>query len=169
MHLLVLTIVWAGVANLGLIVPLWRQTVLTYYLHAIIMWVLAIFTFVGSFMELVVESGDIANEDLHETTGIIAFACTLVICVLGVWLRFSQESPLIPAWVVHYSRYVHAVGGIAVWVIAQVALLSAWQGVDNTIFTGILVWQIIFIIARTAYRFFPPRLESKVIDHQTED
>ena len=169
MHLLILTIMWAGVANLGMLVYLWRQTVITYYLHAIIMWVLAIFTFVGSFFELVAESGEIANEDLHETTGIIAFALTLVICVLGVWLRFSQESAIIPGWVVHYSRYVHVFGGIIVWVIAQIALLSAWQGVDNTIFTGILIWQIVFIIIRTTYRFFPPRLESKVIDHQTED
>ena len=148
MHLLILTIMWAGVANLGILVYMWRQTVITYYLHAIIMWVLAIFTFVGSFFELVAESGEIVNEDLHETTGIIAFALTLVICVLGVWLRFSQESAIIPGWVVHYSRYVHVFGGIIVWVIAQIALLSAWQGVDNTIFTGILIWQIVLTTIR---------------------
>ena len=149
---------WAGVANLGLIVPLFRHTVVTYYLHAIIMWVLAIFTFAGSFLQLIAESGSLPNGDLHETFGIITMACTLVICVLGVWMRVSQESSNIPGWVVHYSRYVHAIGGIIVWLVAQVALLLAWHGINETVFIALLVWQVIFIILRTAYRFFPPRI-----------
>jgi formate-dependent nitrite reductase membrane component NrfD len=52
LHLLSLTIMWAGVANLGLIVPLFRQTTVTYYLHTLLMWIVCIFTFVGSYMEL---------------------------------------------------------------------------------------------------------------------
>ena len=168
MHLTVLTIMWAGVANLGILVYMFRQTVITYYLHAIIMWVLAIFTFVGAFLQLI-KDGVMPNMDLHRTAGVITLACTLVICVGGVWLRFSQESAIAPAWVVHYSRYVHAVGGIIVWVVAQIALLSAWKGVNETVFIGVLVWQIVFLLFRAGYRFFPPRLESKVIDHQTED
>ena len=168
MHLLILTIMWAGVANLGILVYMWRQTVITYYLHAIIMWVLAIFTFVGAFLQLI-KDGVMPNMDLHRTAGVITLACTLVICVGGVWLRFSQESAIAPAWVVHYSRYVHAVGGIIVWVVAQIALLSAWKGVNETVFIGVLVWQIVFLLFRAGYRFFPPRLESKVIDPQTED
>ena len=60
-HLLSLTIIWAGAANLGLIVPLFRHSVVTYYLHAIIMWVVAIFNFAGCFMELVVEEGELGD------------------------------------------------------------------------------------------------------------
>ena len=158
-HLLVLTIIWGGVVNIGLIVPLFRHTVITYYLHAFIMWIVAIFNFAGCFMELVVESGELGDgEDFHEALGIVTLALTLIICVLGIWLRFACESPRIPGWVVRYSRYAHAFTGIGLWACAQMALLSAWWSTNITIFYGLLGYQIAFIIIRSIYRLFPPRI-----------
>ena len=56
-HLLSLTIVWAGAVNIGIIVYLFRHSVITYYLHAIIMWVACIFTFTGAFMQIIKDQG----------------------------------------------------------------------------------------------------------------
>lgn len=60
-HLLILTITWAGLANIGLIAPLFRHTIFAYYLHSVIMWLVVIFTLVGSFLPIVGEGGQ-----LHE-------------------------------------------------------------------------------------------------------
>ena len=49
LHRLTLTVMWTGVANLGLLAPLFRHSVLSYYVHSISMWIVAIFTFVGVF------------------------------------------------------------------------------------------------------------------------
>ena len=58
-HCYILTIVWCGLANLGMIFPLFRHTVITYYLHAITMWIVAILTFVGTIIQIIVPNHDL--------------------------------------------------------------------------------------------------------------
>ena len=60
-HFLSLTIIWAGAVNVGIIVYLFRHSVITYYIHAIIMWIACIFTFCGAFMQIVMGQGSIGN------------------------------------------------------------------------------------------------------------
>ena len=44
---MILTVGWCGVANLGILVQLFRQTKVTYYLHALCMWGVVVCTAVG--------------------------------------------------------------------------------------------------------------------------
>ena len=78
-------------ANLGIIFPLFRQTVLTYYLHALTMWIVAILTFVGTIIQIIVPNHDLQGYGrVHEIIGICVLSVTLSICFLGTWLRFAQ-------------------------------------------------------------------------------
>ena len=68
---------------------------------------------------------------------------------------------------IRYSRYIHIVGGMTLWTLAQIALLSAWYGTNISVFYGLLGWQIAFFLLKMIYLFFPPTLQAKVKDFQT--
>ena len=68
------------------------------------------------------------------------------------------------------GRYIHAGAGIILWIVAQVALLSAWAGYNQTIFIGLLIYQIVFFVFRSLYRFFLPfQIQSPAKDYQVEN
>lgn len=92
-----------------------------------------------------------------------------MVCLLGVWLRYSQESSKISGTIVRYSRYIHGFAGIGLWTLAQCALLVAWYEQNPTVFTGLLIYSIVFIVLRTLYRYYPFQIQSKAKDYQTED
>ena len=57
LHRLILTVTWTCLANVALIMPLFRQTTITYYIHSTIMWVLVICTTVGIVAEITIWDG----------------------------------------------------------------------------------------------------------------
>ncbi len=65
LHRLALTIAWTGLANIAMIMPLFRQTILTYYIHSTIMWIVAICTAIGVFAEIVVWDGRLEAAALY--------------------------------------------------------------------------------------------------------
>ena len=160
-HVISLTIIWVGMANVGLICRLFRHSLLSYYIHAISMWIVAIFTFVGSFMEIAAQAASTENS-LHEIAGLIVLGLTLIICLMGVWLRHSQESHKIAGQVVRYSRIAHLIGGMLLYIGAQIALLSAWWKHEKTIFSIIVIIEIVFFTIWCLCRIFPPKISSMI-------
>ena len=87
---MILTVGWCGVANLGLIMPLFRQSVVTFYLHAICMWGVVVCTAVGVIGEIIVWDGRIVyGAIIHKYIGLVVFLFTFAIALLGVWTRIT--------------------------------------------------------------------------------
>ena len=120
------------------------------------MWIVAIFTFVGSFMEIAAQAASTENQ-LHEIAGLIVLGLTLIICFMGVWLRYTQESHKIAGQIIRYSRIAHLIGGLLLYVLAQVALLCAWWKHEKTIFYIIVSLEGVFFLFWCVCRIFPPK------------
>lgn len=101
--------------------------------------------------------------------GFVNFGVLLAICLLGVWLRHTQESSTLSGKVVRYSRFIHIYAGLILFICCQASVLSAYYSLDIQIFYALLGYQIGFLVLRGLYRFFPPRIGTIGIDYQAEN
>ena len=84
-------------------------------------------------------------------------------------MKYTQSSSHAKAWVIEYTRYVHAFGGLILFIISQTAILSAWWSRNKIVFYCLLGYQVIFLIIRTFYRLNPLHIASVAKDPQTEN
>ena len=164
------TILWGLVANIGIAAMLFRSSTLAYYIHAIAMSFVVLFSTGSVITEIVSFGGGLGSgATFHHIVGNIIFSFMVTILILGFWMKYAQSSSNVKAWVVEYSRYVHAFGGLILFIISQGNILSAWWSQNRIVFYCLLAYQIIFLIVRTFYRLNPLHLASRPKDSQTED
>ena len=169
-HLWAQTVTWTFIVNIGIAVMLFRHSHAAYYIHACAMSFAMFFTFTSVILEIISVGGGLGEgKTVHHIAGLIVFTSMTTIYILGFWMKYTQSSSYIKAWMIEYTRYVHAFGGIALFLVSQVALLSAWWSQNKTVFYCLMVYQIIFFGVRTFYRLNPFHIASIAKDTQTEN
>ena len=169
-HLWSLTISWTLVASVGIAAMLFRHSHLVYYIHAGAMTFVVFFTFTAVIAQVISFGGGLGSgATVHHIVGLIVFTSMTTIYLLGFWMKYVQSSSRVKAWVVEYSRYIHAFGGLVLFVVSQMAILSAWWSRNRIVFYCLLGYQIIFLIVRTFYRLNPLHIASTAKDSQTEN
>ena len=94
-HCILLTVIWIGVANIGLIAIMFKQSAKAYYIHSICMWIVAIGGFVGPFLLILptgfhIDSADTVQWKIHKVCGMIMLCVVGLQCILGMLARFYQ-------------------------------------------------------------------------------
>ena len=86
----------------------------------------------------------------------------------GIWLRHAQESHSVSGKIVLYSHRFHFLLGLSLYFTAQLALLSAWWKHDKKVFYGLLIYQSIFFLIKSFFRFLTPKIEAYGVYHNTD-
>ena len=101
-HLYAQTITWTLIVNVGILAMLCRHTHAAYYIHAGAMSFAVFFSFTAMTIKIISSAGSLgdAAASFHPIVGNIVFTLLIVIYLLGFWMKYTQSSSNVKAWVI---------------------------------------------------------------------
>ena len=82
-------------------------------------------------------------------------------CILGTLTRSQQVAASSSARWIKVPKILHKVLGNFLLILSKVAVLIGWYADYRTIFTAILVLEIVILILRILYWTIPPKMAAK--------
>jgi uncharacterized membrane protein YidH (DUF202 family) len=145
-----------------MLAPLFRHSVYAYYVHWLMMSFTVILTIFAP-LGLYIDHGLIQDHSdhfyPHMVGALIMFVMLLAIVVLGALTRYYQQASRVDPSLILNLKRIHALLGIIAFVLAKAILLFGYYYMGDDYrgwFVFLLIYEVIFFVARTAYRIFRP-------------
>ena len=116
----------------------------TIYIHTVLMWAVAIASFVGPLILIVpdgfhLDGNETASWSIHKVFGLIILCLVALQCILGMFTRSQQVTSLSSAKLIKVPRIIHQILGNLLLIISKVSVLIGWYGNYRNIFISIIV------------------------------